>query len=128
MRGALRISDTLARLGGDEFAVLLPHAALDEAQERAERLRELLLQPFTVEGIRLHVGVSIGVATAPVPAATVAELLRCADVAMYTAKASRDGVRAYVPDPGSGTGDRLRTTEDLHTALDGDELLVHLQP
>ena len=128
LRGALRTSDTLARLGGDEFAVLLPHAALDEAQERAERLRELLLQPFTVEGIRLHVGVSIGVATAPVPAATVAELLRCADVAMYAAKASRDGVRAYVPDPGSGTGDRLRTMEDLHTALDGDELLVHLQP
>jgi diguanylate cyclase (GGDEF)-like protein len=128
LRGALRTSDTLARLGGDEFAVLLPHAALDEAQERAERLRELLLQPFTVEGIRLHVGVSIGVATAPVPAATVAELLRCADVAMYAAKASRDGVRAYVPDPGSGTGDRLRTMEDLHTALDGDELLVYLQP
>ena len=128
LRGALRTSDTLARLGGDEFAVLLPHAALDEAQERAERLRELLLQPFTVEGIRLHVGVSIGVATAPVPAATVAELLRCADVAMYAAKASRDGVRAYVPDPGSGTGDRLRTMEDLHTALDGDELVVHLQP
>ncbi|WP_091219564.1 putative bifunctional diguanylate cyclase/phosphodiesterase [Geodermatophilus siccatus] len=111
MRGALRTSDTLARLGGDEFAVLLPHAALDEAQERAERLRELLLQPFTVEGIRLHVGVSIGVATAPVPAATVAELLRCADVAMYAAKASRDGVRAYVPDPGSGTGDLLPAAE-----------------
>jgi EAL domain-containing protein (putative c-di-GMP-specific phosphodiesterase class I) len=93
------------------------------------RLRELLLQPFTVEGTRLHVGVSIGVATAPVPAATVQELLRCADVAMYAAKSSRDGVRAYVPDPRSGTGDRLHTMEELRTALEeGGQLLVHLQP
>jgi len=129
LRDALRATDTLARLGGDEFAVLLPDSALDGAQERAERIRELLLQPFTVEGIRLHVGVSIGVATAPVPAATVQELLRCADVAMYAAKSSRAGVRAYVPDPRGGIGDRLHTMEELRTALeDGDQLAVHLQP
>jgi EAL domain-containing protein (putative c-di-GMP-specific phosphodiesterase class I)/GGDEF domain-containing protein len=66
---------------------------------------------------------------APVPAATVQELLRCADVAMYAAKASRDGVRAYVPDPHGGTGDRLHTMEELRTALDeGGQLTVHLQP
>ena len=129
LRGALRGSDTLARLGGDEFAVLLPDATLDDAQRTAERLRELLQQPFLVEGTRLHVGVSIGVSTAPVPAATVSELLRCADVAMYTAKASREGVRVYVPDPHGGTGDRLHTMEELRTALqDGDQLAVHLQP
>jgi EAL domain-containing protein (putative c-di-GMP-specific phosphodiesterase class I) len=58
----------------------------------------------------------------------VQELLRCADVAMYTAKSSREGVHVYVPDPHGGTGDRLRTMEELRTALDGDELVVHLQP
>jgi diguanylate cyclase (GGDEF)-like protein len=125
---ALGDGGLLGRLGGDEFAVLLPGAGLDEAQARAERLRELILQPFTVEGIRLHVGVSIGVATAPVPAASVAELLRCADVAMYAAKSSREGVHVYVPDPDGGTGDRLRTMEELRTALEADQLLVHLQP
>ncbi|MGZ4568491.1 MAG: putative bifunctional diguanylate cyclase/phosphodiesterase [Blastococcus sp.] len=124
----LRPDDLLARLGGDEFAVLLPDTGLDEAQELAERLRKLILAPFTIEGIRLHVGVSIGVATAPVPAATVAELLRCADVAMYTAKNGREGVHVYVPDPNGGTGDRLRTMEELRTALANDELVVHLQP
>ena len=99
------------------------------AQERAERIRDLLLQPFSAGGIRLHVGVSIGVATAPVPAATVQELLRCADVAMYAAKAGREGVRAYVPDPHAGTGDRLHTMEELRTALEqGGQLAVHLQP
>ncbi len=125
---ALGPADLLARLGGDEFAVLLPDADLDRAHDLARSVRALLLEPFTVEGTRLHVGVSIGVATAPVPAATVTELLRCADVAMYTAKTGRHGVHVYVPDPGSGSGDRLRTMEDLRTALTADELLVHLQP
>ncbi len=125
---ALGPGELLARLGGDEFAVLLPEASLDQAQERAERLRALLLQPFPVEDIRLHVGVSIGVATAPVPAATVQEMLRCADVAMYAAKAAREGVHVYVPDPHGGSADRLRTMEELRSALQGDELVVHLQP
>jgi diguanylate cyclase (GGDEF)-like protein len=125
---ALAPGEVLARLGGDEFAVLLPDGSLDQAQDRAERLRKVMLQPFPVEDIRLHVGVSIGVATAPVPAATVQEMLRCADVAMYAAKAAREGVHVYVPDPHGGSGDRLRTMEELRTALQGDELTVHLQP
>jgi diguanylate cyclase len=128
MRGALRTGDLLARLGGDEFAVLLSQAGLDEATDLANRLHELILQPFTVEGVRLHVGVSIGVATAPVPAATVQELLRCADVAMYAAKSSREGVHVYLPEPDGGTGDRLRTMEELRVALTDDQLEVHLQP
>ena len=128
LQPALRPGEVLARLGGDEFAVLLPEASLDEAQERAERLRKLVLQPFAVEDIRLHVGVSIGVATAPVPAATVQEMLRCADVAMYAAKSAREGVHVYVPDPHGGTGDRLRTMEELRIGLETDQLVVHLQP
>jgi diguanylate cyclase (GGDEF)-like protein len=118
----------LGRLGGDEFAVLLDEADLDQAQALAEDLRSLILEPFTVEGVRLHVGVSIGVATAPVPAATVAEMLRCADVAMYAAKAAREGVHVYMPAPDGGSSDRLRTMEELRTALDDDQLVVHLQP
>ncbi|HLM07136.1 MAG TPA: bifunctional diguanylate cyclase/phosphodiesterase [Blastococcus sp.] len=128
LQPALKEGEFLARLGGDEFAVLIPDASLDQAQERAERLRELILEPFVVEGVRLHVGVSIGVATAPVPAATVVELLRCADVAMYAAKTGHEGVHVYVPDPHGGTGDRLRTMEELRTALQTDELIVHVQP
>jgi diguanylate cyclase (GGDEF)-like protein len=120
--------DHVARLGGDEFAVLLPGAGLDEAQDVARQLREHILEPFTVEGVRLHVGVSIGVSTAPVPAATVEELLRCADVAMYAAKSGHEGVHVYLPSPDGGSGDRLRTMEELRTALASDELVVYLQP
>ncbi len=130
LRSSLRRDDVLARLGGDEFAVLLPDTSVQTAQVLAERLRALLLEPFTVTGVRLHVGVSIGVSTTPAPAATVQELLHCADVAMYSAKSAREGVHVYVPDPVTGTAgsDRLRTMEELRTALEGDELVVFLQP
>jgi EAL domain-containing protein (putative c-di-GMP-specific phosphodiesterase class I) len=55
-------------------------------------------------------------------------MLRCADVAMYAAKSAREGVHVYVPDPHGGSGDRLRTMEELRIALDDDQLVVHLQP
>lgn len=117
-----------ARLGGDEFAVLLPRASLDDALSAAARIREALARPIAIEGIRVHIGASIGVATAPVPAAGVREMLRCADIAMYAAKSSRDGVRAYVPEPHDATRDRLQTMEDLRDAFGTEQLLVHLQP
>ena len=130
LRGSLRAGDVLARLGGDEFAVLVPAADPAEACALAERLREQLLAPFTVADVRLHVGVSIGVATTPAPATTVEELLHCADVAMYSAKRARAGVELYVPDPVTGTpsSDRLHTMEQLRTALDRNQLVVFLQP
>ncbi|MCZ2858484.1 putative bifunctional diguanylate cyclase/phosphodiesterase [Blastococcus sp. VKM Ac-2987] len=130
LRGSLRSGDVLARLGGDEFAVLMPAAEPGEARALAWRLSDLLHAPFTVADVRLHVGVSIGVATTPAPATTVQELLHCADVAMYSAKRARERVHVYVPDPVTGTAGsgRLRTMEELRTALDGDELRVFLQP
>jgi diguanylate cyclase (GGDEF)-like protein len=132
LRTSLRADDVLARLGGDEFAVLLPDAQPEEARALAERLSDQLHAPFTVAGVRLHLGVSIGVATSPAPASTVEQLLHCADVAMYSAKHARERVHVYVPDPVTGTAgsDRLRTMEELRTALDpgSDELVVFLQP
>ena len=130
LRVALRTDDVLARLGGDEFAVLLPDADGAEAKVLAERLRQLLLQPFTVAGVRLHVGVSVGVSTTPVPASNVEELLHSADVAMYLAKTGHAGVVVYEPDPLGGVigSGRLRTMEELRTALVEDQLVVFLQP
>jgi diguanylate cyclase len=127
-------TDVLARLGGDEFAVLLPDTDPVRAVRVAHQIIAALTAPFLVETIQLHVDVSIGAASAPVPAATRSELLRCADVAMYDAKAAGSGVAAYTRTGHEDTLDRLRTLEELRAALDpanrgeGGRLVIHLQP
>lgn len=104
LRPALRPGDLLARLGGDEFAIVLPGADSRAAQECAERVHDLVCQPVSLDGLRVHVGASIGMAAAPEHAADVIGLLGCADAAMYAAKARRGGVRWFVPDDARDDG------------------------
>ncbi len=90
----LRTGDLLARFGGEEFAVLLPSVAEPEAAATGERLRASIeAQPFVVDGVSLHVTVSIGVAALGAERAPEA-LLEAADLALYAAKtAGRNQVR-----------------------------------
>jgi diguanylate cyclase (GGDEF)-like protein len=86
---AIRPNDLGCRIGGDEFAVLLPNSGPTEAESVARRLVESLAAPLPIEGRRLVVPASIGVAvSAPLERPSVDELLRRADVAMYNAKAA----------------------------------------
>jgi diguanylate cyclase (GGDEF)-like protein len=88
MLGVLRASDTAARIGGDEFIVLLPEAAgPDDAVPVAERIRQRLEQPFTMDkGLTLQISSSIGVAFYPDHADNPKDLLHFGDEAMYLAK------------------------------------------
>lgn len=87
----VREADTVARLGGDEFTVILPELG-DTSQTRriAEQVVEKLAQPFFFvnDETGYHISASIGVALYPQDASDLAGLLRCADKAMYAAKAS----------------------------------------
>ena len=82
----LRGSDTLARVGGDEFVVLLLETDGDGAHETAARLRAAIDKPFEVEGSRLRVSVSIGIAVRHGGQGDANALLREADGAMYRVK------------------------------------------
>jgi diguanylate cyclase (GGDEF)-like protein len=84
----LRKSDLAARLGGDEFAVVLCADAAESAAV-AEKLSRLLADPYTIDGIELHSGASIGIATYPASGMTIDSLLAAADEAMYAVKAAR---------------------------------------
>jgi diguanylate cyclase len=129
LRPVVEPTGLLARLGGDEFAMLLPRSTAAAAVRVAEAAHRALSAPFTVDTVRLHVGGSIGVATAPDPAPTRSDLLRHADIAMYQAKSAGTGqVVTYTPGPHTATGERLRTIEELRVALSRGQLLVHLQP
>jgi diguanylate cyclase (GGDEF)-like protein len=127
LHGALRGEDLLVRLGGDEFGVVLVDGTVDDAAMVAQRLGARLEQPFLLDGIRVRVGASIGIAAAPTDANCAADLLRCADLAMYRAKLAGSCFAIYQEDL-DGSGDRLRLAEELRTAIAERQFELHYQP
>jgi diguanylate cyclase (GGDEF)-like protein len=125
----LRPVDTLARLGGDEFGVVIDAPANEmDALAVANRIRDVLAQPFVVQALALRVDASIGIALFPGHADTAGELLRRADVAMYQAKELRSGRELYAPERDTHSRDRLALAAELERALHGDEIEVYFQP
>lgn len=127
LAGSLEASDVLLRVGGDEFAVVLVDADADHAVMVAQRLSDSLSEPFVLEAVHPRVGASIGIALAPTDVTDSAGLVWCADVAMYRAKLGGSPVELYEKDLDNG-GDRLRLAEELRTAIDEGQLVVHYQP
>ncbi len=83
----MRKDDTLARFGGDEFVlVLMSPADGHSAGQVAEKIRDTLQPPISVEGHELHVGCSIGISLYPDDGDDTETLMRNADIAMYHAK------------------------------------------
>jgi len=92
LRGRIRHSDTLARIGGDEFLAIIEDCGGDAAaQSVGESLVASLQEPFNLEGKKVSISGSIGIAMYPVDGKHAAELKRNADQAMYRAKASGRG-------------------------------------
>ena len=130
LREVLRPTDVAARLGGDEFAVLLDDGPeLSHAAVVADRIIDVLRSPFPIDGQEIIVGGSIGVAAARVGAAGAAELLRNADVAMYTAKgAGKNRVSVFEPTMHAAIVERHALSAELSRSLGRGELAVYFQP
>jgi diguanylate cyclase (GGDEF)-like protein len=126
----LRKSDTGARLGGDEFAILLTNLADEvDATRVAEKLLAVLREPVPLKGREYLITASIGVATFPRDAASADELVKRADAAMYTAKAS--GRARYAVFSSTQTPEeteRAAREQRLRAGLEGRELALHYQP
>jgi len=118
-----------ARFGGDEFALLL--TGLDdpgEADQLADRLRDRLVEPFRLTQATVSSGASIGVATAA-PSLTAGDLMRCADIAMYSAKAKGKNRVERFTEASHGEIAELRLLEEhLAHAVERDEIVLHYQP
>jgi diguanylate cyclase (GGDEF)-like protein len=128
LSNSVRPSDHVARLGGDEFAVIVPDADEAEALAVAERIRASLETPVSLEGMRLEIEASIGLAMHPEHALLAEDLLRLSDVAMYVAKESRSGVATYSSHRDRNSTDRLSLLGELRQALDSDALTLQYQP
>ena len=127
LNGSLRSTDLFVRLGGDEFAVVLPDSDADYAAMVAQRLASRLEESFLLDGVRAHVGASIGIAVAPKDASNAADLVRCADVAMYRAKSAGQDFAIFQDDL-DGEGDKLLLAEELRIAIEQHQLELHYQP
>jgi diguanylate cyclase len=127
IRQVVRHSDLVARLGGDEFAVLLFGADILKAAKVAQRISTLLEEPIDVGTSSVRVGASIGVALAPEHALGAADLLRCADIAMYRAKNERGSFDIYEATL-DDESDRNALIEDLRQAMTDGALALHYQP
>ena len=87
LKSAARASDVVARLGGDEFAaILFGIGSSENAAGVARSMIRVIGEPFATQPMPSHVGLSIGIALLPADGVDPAELLRCADMAMYVAK------------------------------------------
>ena len=126
---ALRETDMIARLGGDEFAIL-PGGATDlaGAAALAWKIEQTCKPGFVLEDEVVHVSASIGIALFPDHGTTTAELLRCADAAMYVAKRSGSGHAVFDSLQEKQTAHQLGLLVDLRDCIDRDELVLHYQP
>jgi diguanylate cyclase (GGDEF)-like protein len=127
---SLRPGDTIARLGGDEFAVLIENlSASSTAEDVAQRMLEVLIEPAVVNGREVTMRGSVGIAVSNFTEQNSQSLLYSADLAMYEAK-RRGGARyvLYRPDMHQGTLERLDIEQALKVAISGGELVLHYQP
>lgn len=125
-----RQEDIVGRLGGDEFVVALPHA--DDTWGPATVARniiERISQPYHVGSLQLHLSPSIGISLYPSHGATLDELIKCADAAMYEAKKSgRSCYRFFNPEVDERTEQQQLIEQRLLDALESNELVLHYQP
>ncbi|MFM2066750.1 MAG: hypothetical protein RLZZ584_1659 [Pseudomonadota bacterium] len=127
---APRTLEAVGRLGGDEFVALLPEVNDEhDAAGVAQRILEAMREPVVLGGAEFFVTASVGVALFPRDGLTVVDLLRNADVAMYSAKsAGRNALQVYLPSLASKGLERLELESALHKAIERGELLLHYQP
>ena len=128
---SMRAADTVARLGGDEFGVIFDQSASTAEDEAAAwRMIEAFSRPFEVSERHLPVTASIGIARGRAGEVTVEQLVRDADLAMYSAKARQKGSFAtYEAGMHIATEERLRLKADLLRAVaEGGQLELFYQP
>lgn len=127
----VRRTDVVARFGGDEFQVLMDAGPIgcEYAEMAADRIIQILSQSYCIDGQAITIGASVGVAFAAESLATADELLRCADLALYRAKADGKGTyRLFSPELDVALKRKQTIEKDLRRAIADNTLEVHYQP
>ncbi|MGH8208029.1 MAG: putative bifunctional diguanylate cyclase/phosphodiesterase, partial [Steroidobacteraceae bacterium] len=130
LRSSTAAHDSVVRMGGDEFvivATMLPDSVVVDSI--AERIRGALSVPLDIDGVSLSVVPSIGISVYPEDGSDPEQLLKHADIALYTAKdRGRGNHQFYTPEMNARLRERLGLERALRQALDNNELSVEYQP
>jgi diguanylate cyclase (GGDEF)-like protein/PAS domain S-box-containing protein len=120
----------LARIGGDEFTLISAEGPQPTAAGAlADRLLETVAEDFEIDGQKLRVGLSIGMAFFPNDGTDAAALLSNADAALYRAKADGRGVfRVFEAEMDRQLRERRSLQQDLRSAVLHQQLMLHYQP
>jgi diguanylate cyclase (GGDEF)-like protein len=128
--GLVRESDTIARMGGDEFAILQTGIAQPaDAGALAQRVIEVVSEPYEIEGQQVDIGTSVGIAIGPGDGAEPGQLMRNADLALYRAKSEgRGAFRFFEAEMDAQMQERRNMERDLRAALSAGQFELHYQP
>ncbi|WP_220803162.1 bifunctional diguanylate cyclase/phosphodiesterase [Pseudomonas sp. NCCP-436] len=128
LRSHLRAQDSLARIGGDEFVLLVELRQRDDAAKIASHVLGLLTQAFEVDGHRLRVSASVGIALYPGDAEDQKTLLINADAAMYHAKRlGKNDYSFFERSMNADARQQLELLQDLRMALERQEFCLYYQ-
>ncbi|MGB3339319.1 MAG: EAL domain-containing protein [Devosia sp.] len=130
LQSMVRETDVTARLGGDEFAVILPNDCNVESVGRlAARMIEEIGRSYLIDGEEVEVGVSIGIAVAPMNGTRPDQILRKADLALRRAKTDGRSIYRFFDSQMDAEARAWRALEvELRNAIHNNELVLHYQP
>jgi diguanylate cyclase (GGDEF)-like protein len=129
LRHSINEDDTVARLGGDEFAIIQFPKRPEDTNLLADRVMKAIALPYDIEGHRLFVSCSIGIARGPDHGSGSDLLLANADLALYRAKAEGRGRRRFFEAEMNERVQARRLLEsDLRTAASEIQFELNYQP
>jgi EAL domain-containing protein (putative c-di-GMP-specific phosphodiesterase class I) len=126
----VRLGDTVARLGGDSFVMVLQDSNAAAAEPIARRLLGQLAEPLALDGLRLTIKASVGIALFPADGVDADNLLKNADSAMHRVKQERHGgeLRFYQPQMNDDLLARMQLDHAMRQALAQRRFRLHYQP
>ena len=129
LQTCLRQTDMLCRLGGDEFVIYLDGAETTVAERVARRILDEMLKPFMLDGMGFSIQSSIGIALYPQDGATLDDLIKQSDTAMYRVKErGRGSYGFYQPQMNANLLVRMQMEHAMRQALGLHCMAVHYQP
>ncbi|QEY15269.1 EAL domain-containing protein [Cellvibrio sp. KY-GH-1] len=130
LKASVRDSDTVVRLSGDEFTAIIDGEFVQKNIEKlASNIIEKLAQPYELNNNLIHCTVSVGIAIAPQVAMDANELIKAADIAMYSAKAhGRNNFQFYDETLSKQVSYRAQVETRFQRALEQEEFHLVYQP